>query len=363
LNVSSTADLIFIYSNYRTNAFGFLAGREVAASATSDANAGLLDQRAAVRWALANVQHFGGDSNKVYIWGQSAGGGSVVAQAIADYDYDAMTNGTKKTQPFLAGALTSSPYWPKTYAATSPETQWNYDTMVNRSGCAGSTDTLACLKKADLQTLREASLFVESSHTYTTSSYTWAPVIDGKFLPRPLTDAVKSGRINVARAFGMYNTHEGESFTPAELGIDSSNPNSTAVFDNWLVGFLPGLSSSDSQKLKSLYPAIDGSTETITNYSSANVRAGLVYRDVVLTCPAYWLAQVAPEGGWLGEYSINPAKHASDVNWVSSLSSHLFSTYNPLTERRMASGISLHRSKRQIRFITRDSQVHSLHIS
>lgn len=51
LNVSAGgAGLVFVYSNYRTNAFGFLPGREVAADRNgSDLNPGLLDQDAAIK--------------------------------------------------------------------------------------------------------------------------------------------------------------------------------------------------------------------------------------------------------------------------------------------------------------------------
>lgn len=50
LNVSSRTELVFVYSNYRTNAFGFLPGREVGADRNgSDLNPGLLDQDAAIK--------------------------------------------------------------------------------------------------------------------------------------------------------------------------------------------------------------------------------------------------------------------------------------------------------------------------
>jgi carboxylesterase type B len=68
LNVSASSDLIFIYANYRINAFGFLAGREIDADyPASHANAGLLDQRAVIRWANRYAAAFGGDGGNVTI--------------------------------------------------------------------------------------------------------------------------------------------------------------------------------------------------------------------------------------------------------------------------------------------------------
>lgn len=51
LNVSVTeTDLVFVYANYRTNAFGFLPGREIGEDREgSDLNPGLLDQDAAIK--------------------------------------------------------------------------------------------------------------------------------------------------------------------------------------------------------------------------------------------------------------------------------------------------------------------------
>lgn len=201
LNVSASNDIIFLYPNYRTNAFGFLPGKEIGADPYSDLNNGLLDQHAALQWTHKYIEAFGGDPKNVSIWGQSAGAGSVVAQVIA--------NGGKTDPPLFSKALTSSPYWSKTYNYDDPESQAIYDTFVDLAGCAGTPDTLACLKQADLQTLRTAALNISGSHTYTTSSYTWSPVIDGKFLTQTLSQATINGEVNSDFGFGFYNTHEG----------------------------------------------------------------------------------------------------------------------------------------------------------
>ncbi len=331
LNISSSTDLLFIYPNYRVNAFGFLPGKEIAASPTSDLNPGLLDQEAVLKWTKKYVSQFGGDPNAVSIWGQSAGAGSVVAQVLA--------NGRKGSPSLFTRAVASSPFWAKTYRYDSLEAQAVYDNFASLSGCAGH-DSLKCLKNADLQVLRTAALTVGDSHIYDTSSFTWAPVIDGDFLKRPLSEVTRKGDLDIEVGFGVYNTHEGmfasvveiamksgtliktgENFIPPGLAnVQSSGTppfnSSAASFDAWLRGFLPDFSNRNIRRLEAFYPAT-GSAENIPSYNSSYTRAGLIYRDVVLACPAYWMARAARKKSYVAEYTISPAKHASDTQYVS----------------------------------------------
>ena len=311
LNASLSNDYVVVYPNYRTNVFGFLPGRKVGEHNFTDLNPGLLDQQAALKWVQTHIHHFGGDASNVVIWGQSAGGGSVVAQTIATGN---------KGKGLFKRAMASSPYWPKTYRYDSPEAEDIFNAVVEDVGCKGALDEVQCLKNADLQKLRDVALKLADSHTYTTSSYTWAPVIDTSFLTTSLSEVVRSEKTNVDTVLTSYNLHEGENFTPPGFanasGVAGFN-SSVVSFDAWLRGFLPGLSEQALKEVKELYPAT-GSAEEIT-WNTTSTRAGLVYRDLVLACPAYWLSATAAKSsknGWLIEYTIDPAKHASDtVYW------------------------------------------------
>jgi para-nitrobenzyl esterase len=73
-------DLLLVTINYRVGPLGFfqladIGGEEYAASG----NNGLLDQVAALKWIQDNIAAFGGDPQRVTIFGQSAGGRSVGA--------------------------------------------------------------------------------------------------------------------------------------------------------------------------------------------------------------------------------------------------------------------------------------------
>lgn len=72
---------IAVEIQYRLGAFGFLSSEDV--KKHGQVNAGLLDQRFALRWVQDNIKKFGGDPRKVTIAGESAGAGSVMLQAMA----------------------------------------------------------------------------------------------------------------------------------------------------------------------------------------------------------------------------------------------------------------------------------------
>jgi para-nitrobenzyl esterase len=72
-------DVVVVTINYRLGALGFLALGDVAPAGGFEANLGLRDQLAALRWVGENIAAFGGDPENVTVFGESAGGMSVGA--------------------------------------------------------------------------------------------------------------------------------------------------------------------------------------------------------------------------------------------------------------------------------------------
>ena len=72
--------VVLVTMNYRLGRFGFFAHPALAATNPDDdrANFGLMDQAAALAWVRDNIAAFGGDPNNVTVFGESAGGASVL---------------------------------------------------------------------------------------------------------------------------------------------------------------------------------------------------------------------------------------------------------------------------------------------
>lgn len=77
-NLARRHDVVVVTHNHRLNIFGFLnlaewGGEQFAESG----NVGMLDNVAVLEWVKTNIANFGGDPERVLIYGQSGGGGKV----------------------------------------------------------------------------------------------------------------------------------------------------------------------------------------------------------------------------------------------------------------------------------------------
>ena len=101
--LSLDGNAIVVTISYRLGAFGFLG----------DLNLGILDQIAALQWIQSNIESFGGNPNNVTIFGESAGGCSVVALMSSPLSTNLFTHawamspslGQLRTKEFASQAL------------------------------------------------------------------------------------------------------------------------------------------------------------------------------------------------------------------------------------------------------------------
>ena len=108
--------VVVVSMNYRMGRLGFFALPALAAEAPDEprGNYGYLDQLAALKWVQRNIAAFGGDPKKVTIFGESAGGGSVMAHMVSPL-----------SRGLFEGAILQSPGVPTARAKIIPLTALN----------------------------------------------------------------------------------------------------------------------------------------------------------------------------------------------------------------------------------------------
>ncbi|KAJ8726747.1 hypothetical protein PYW08_015144 [Mythimna loreyi] len=97
-------DVIVVTFNYRVDAYGFMC----LDTPKVPGNQGLKDQLMAMKWVKDNIEAFGGDANKITVFGESAGGHSIDLHLLSPrekfYDKVIMQSGSS-----LAGTVLFEP--------------------------------------------------------------------------------------------------------------------------------------------------------------------------------------------------------------------------------------------------------------
>ncbi|KAI0059491.1 alpha beta-hydrolase [Artomyces pyxidatus] len=229
--------VVFVSFNYRLNAFGFLAGTEVAKKGLG--NIGLHDQRQALRWIHKYVHAFGGDPDKVTIWGASAGAASVGLHMI--------TNGGNTEGLFRAAFMQSgSPG----SAGTLAEGQPYYDALVADVGCSHAPDTLQCLREAPLQNLTVAINKSPNTDSYQSVNIAWSPRVDGVFLKDSPQQLVLKGSVADIPFVTGDCDDEGTAFSLASVNLTTNQE----VLDYFHGNYFPKTSAKDIERLLQIYP-------------------------------------------------------------------------------------------------------------
>ena len=80
--LAARGDVVVVTVNHRLNAFGYLYLARLDPRFPDSGNAGQIDLILALRWVRDNIAQFGGDPNRVMVFGQS-GGGAKIATMMA----------------------------------------------------------------------------------------------------------------------------------------------------------------------------------------------------------------------------------------------------------------------------------------
>ncbi|KAK6072615.1 carboxylesterase [Seiridium cupressi] len=211
-SVEASKPIIGVSLNYRLSAFGFLWSKEVKANGTG--NNGLRDQRLAFRWIQENIAGFGGDPNKVTLFGESAGAISIGRHLTA--------YGGRDDALFRAAIMESGgplERWP--FATPDPDkySEELYVNLTTSTGCANNTSPLECLRSLPFEDLNTA-LNITDTWISGTGLGPWPTVIDGDFLQDYQSTQIAQGRfVKVPILYGT-NTDEGTATGPSGINTD-----------------------------------------------------------------------------------------------------------------------------------------------
>lgn len=79
------------------------------------------------------------------------------------------------------GVIAESQSFPPTLNVS--EAQFMYDALVERVGCANSTDSLACLRALDINTLQDNNIAIPLPGRSSPPLFLYNAIVDGDFLP------------------------------------------------------------------------------------------------------------------------------------------------------------------------------------
>ncbi|KAH6691142.1 Alpha/Beta hydrolase protein [Leptodontidium sp. MPI-SDFR-AT-0119] len=218
--------IITVSLNYRLGVWGFLQTPQLLAEGNS--NAGLLDQRLAFRWIKENIAAFGGDANRITIWGESAGAQSIAYHLLS---YDGRDDNLFQSAILESGGPTGAQVQPLAYYAAHTEN------LTRATNCWTSSNQLACLRGLSSDQLWKARV-----------TTVWNPLIDGDFLTAYPSTLMAQGKFIRLPMLNGANSDEGSNFGVS--GLD----NETAIFNNLLYYRSYAIPPNTARRLLELYP-------------------------------------------------------------------------------------------------------------
>ncbi len=240
--------VVVVTINYRLGALGFLADTALAdRPGGPSGDYGLMDQQAALRWVQRNIRGFGGNPHNVTLFGESAGGLSVLSQLASPaarglFDRAIVESGTYD--------LAQAPL------ATAEKAG---QAFVAKVGC--STNTAACLRSLPVSTVVDNENFGG-----------YDPDIDGSVLTQSIGTALASGQFNHMPVIIGTNHDEWRLF----IALDGETV--TAANYQASIAATLGVSSSAAAVIAAQYP--------LSGYASPPIALGAVGTDAIFACPA-----------------------------------------------------------------------------
>ncbi|KAJ4925813.1 hypothetical protein JOQ06_007999 [Pogonophryne albipinna] len=167
--IADRGDVIVVTLAYRVGALGFLSTGE----SDLPGNYGLWDQHTAIAWVNRNIRSFGGDPDRITVFGESAGGASVNFQSLSPHNKGLFKRAISQSGVALCPwAINKNP---RRFA----------EEVAIKVNCPTDENMAPCLKMTNPAFLTLAgSLSISSSPDHpVVFNLVLSPVIDGDFIP------------------------------------------------------------------------------------------------------------------------------------------------------------------------------------
>jgi para-nitrobenzyl esterase len=195
--------VILVSIAYRLGAFGFMATPELSAEQGGHSgNYGLLDQIAGLKWVKQNIAAFGGDPNRVTIFGESAGGISV-----------SMLSASPLAKGLFQGAISESGgnFGPEKHG---DDTEGGANMISLATAEKNGTAVLSKLGVKSIAEARKKSAEDVLKNSNTGLGGAW-PIFDGYVLLGDQYKLYESGKYNDTPVLIGTNADEGALFVPS----------------------------------------------------------------------------------------------------------------------------------------------------
>lgn len=277
---------------HKLGAFGWLAGSEFAKDGSP--NAGLLDQRMALDWIQRYIHLFGGDPTRVTVFGESAGGGSILHHITA--------YGGVMGKPSFQQALLQSPgFLPLPDTQRQDHTFQQFLDILNVT----SIEQARALPTEDLIT-GNAYQVGEFAHY---GDFIFGPAVDGLLVPALPGQLLLNNQFhkNLKIMVGS-NSDEGLLFIPPE----ASTPRGYGLY---LTENLPPSVSGSVQRYITdvLYPPIFNGSY---GYKDGISRGALTLSDFCFQCNTDYINRAFENHTYAYRFSIPPGLHAEDLPYT-----------------------------------------------
>jgi para-nitrobenzyl esterase len=287
-------DVIVVNVAYRLGAMGFLGHPALRATDGTVGNYGIMDQQAALRWVQDNIEAFAGDKTNVTIFGESAGGFSVMTHLASPLSRD-----------LFAKAIVQSGGYAFDRQLTREQLEGLSTTIINNTMTAAGV-TCATVDAACLRGLSAEVVANQLAVAFNTAPGNGSPVpaIDGKVLTKSIKATFAAGENAKVPLLNGSNEDEFTLF----IAIGESGRRRAAVPPNFdptnttfalaAAAYVPTLAGIGAGTGMTGPVLADAAHYPLTNYGAnpvlqPSLGASAAGTDVTFACPALNLSKRA----------------------------------------------------------------------